>query len=111
MSMFSNIYVDINCPKCKQKFKAHEQVKWTNECLCKNYYLGDIIDAEDGAYIWATGVRPYLISFCPRCRSMVQFAVLVKNGILTNAKVINFKDKDCWHWRRSIEEVLNENKL
>lgn len=78
----------MKCPKCNRDIEFAEQIKWTNECLLKYYKVGDKIDADDGEYDFATWVRPELITECNYCKEKIRYKVIVKDGILTEIKII-----------------------
>ena len=88
MGMYDTITHKIKCPKCNKNFEFSEQIKWTNERHLIDYKVGDKIDGADGEYTYATWVRPKLIAECVHCKEKIHYKVIVKDGILTDIRVI-----------------------
>lgn len=88
MGMYDTISHKMKCPKCNNEITFSEQVKWTNACLLYNYKVGDKIDADDGEYDYATWIRPELVTECSYCKEKIHYKVIVKDGILTEIRVI-----------------------
>lgn len=88
MGMYDTITHKMRCPKCNKNFEFTEQVKWTNGCLLIDYHVGDKIDADDGEYDFATWIRPELVTECNHCNEKIRYKVIVKDGILSEIRVI-----------------------
>lgn len=88
MGMFDMITHKMKCPQCNNDIEFVEQIKWTNDCIMHTYQVGDKIDAMDGEYDYATWARPELVETCDNCGEEMRYKVIVKNGILTEIKVI-----------------------
>lgn len=48
MGMFDEVEGTVKCINCKMKFKAKDQIKWTNNRSCHVYHVGDPISAVFG---------------------------------------------------------------
>lgn len=92
MGVYDVIRGTVKCPKCGNIFEAEEQVKWTNECFLHTYEVGDEIDAANGEYDWATGLRGRLYDVCGECKVDVNLKAIVEDGILKEIKVIGYKE-------------------
>lgn len=88
MGMFDIITHKMKCPKCNKDVEFTEQVKWTNDCALIYYKVGDMINADDGEYDWATWIRPELITECKYCHEKIHYKVIVKEGVLREIRVI-----------------------
>lgn len=88
MGLYDTIIHKIKCPKCGNEFEFSEQIKWTNNCLLYNYKVGDKIDAADGEYTYATWIRKELVTKCNHCDEKIYYKIIVKDGILTEIKLI-----------------------
>ena len=88
VGMFDTITHKMKCPKCNKNFGFQEQIKWTNNCFLIDYRVGDKINAADGEYDYATWVRPELIAECPHCKEKIPYKVIVKDGILTEIRIL-----------------------
>ena len=88
MGMYDTIYHKMKCPKCGQDLIISEQIKWTKNCLLFDYRVGDEIDADDGEYDFATWIRPELVTRCSHCKTIFNYKVIVKDGILSEIRII-----------------------
>ena len=89
MGLYDTVSGQICCPWCKTEFTAEDQVKWTRDCHLMHYAVGDLIDADDGEYLYESKLGDFLSTECPNCKARVRLKATVKSGYLNSLTEIS----------------------